>query len=105
MVSLEFGTIILETQDCGDKMEFNDVRDFKQPIISILEDLGGKAKLKEIYEQFAARHPNVVHGSYWNEIVDSDLRWRDYINRCRFQILIPQGLLKKDSKKGTWELE
>ena len=86
-------------------MEFNSVRDFKQPIISILEDLGGKAKLKEIYEQFAARYPNVVHDPYWNQIVDSDLRWRDCINRCRFQILIPQRLLKKDSSKGTWELE
>ena len=105
MVSLEFGAIILETQDWRDKMEFNDVRDLKQPVISILEDLGGRAKLKEIYEQFAVRYPNVVHSSYWNEIVDRDLRWRDYINRCRFQILIPQGLLKKDSEKGTWELE
>jgi len=86
-------------------MEFNDVKDFKQPIVSILADLGGKAKPKEIYEQFAARYPYVVHIAYWNEIVDNDLRWRDYINRCRFQILIPQGLLKRDSKRGTWELE
>ena len=86
-------------------MELNGVRDFKQPIISILEDLGGKARPKDIYEQFAARYPNVVRDPYWNQIVDSDLRWRDCINRCRFQILIPQGLLRKDSKRGVWELE
>jgi hypothetical protein len=104
-VSLESETVILEAQDGRGKMEFRGVRDFEQPVISILKELGGKAKPKEIYEQFAARYPNVVRDSYWNEIADSDLRWRDYINRCRFQILIPQGLLKRNSKKGTWELE
>ena len=86
-------------------MELRDPKDFKDPIIRILRDLGGKAKVKEIYEQFAARHPDVVHDRYWGENVDDDLRWRDYINRCRFQVLIPQGLLKRDSRKGTWELE
>lgn len=85
-------------------MAFNDEKDFKQPIISILEDLGGAAKLKEIYTQFACRYPDVVNAPYWNEKVDNDLRWRDSINRCRWNVLKRQGLLKKNSKKGTWEL-
>jgi hypothetical protein len=85
-------------------MELNDVKDFKQPIITILEDFGGVAKLKDIYEQFASKYPDLVNAPYWNEIVDSDLRWHDSINRCRFQILKPQKILKNNSKKGTWEL-
>ena len=85
-------------------MEFNEVKDFKQPIISILEELGGSAKIQDIYSQFANSYPDLVSEPHWNEIVDNDLRWHDSINRCRFQILKPQGILKKDSKKGTWEL-
>ena len=85
-------------------MEFKDKKDFRDPILSILRDLGGRARLREIYKQFAARHPDVVRDPYWNEIVDNDLRWRDNLNRCRHDILIPQGLLRKDSKRGTWEL-
>jgi len=85
-------------------MEFNDVKDFKQPIISILEELGGSAKVKDIYEQFANRYPDMVNEPYWNEIKDGDSRWHDSINRCRYQILRPLEILKKDSKKGTWEL-
>ena len=88
----------------GERMEFKDPKDFREPIIRILRDLGGKARVKEIYEQFAARHPDVVQDPYWNASVDNDLRWRDSINRCRFQTLIPQGLLRRDSKRGTWEL-
>lgn len=42
-------------------MPFNDVGDFKQPIISILEDLDGSARVKEIYKQFAIRYPDVVN--------------------------------------------
>ena len=85
-------------------MAFNDVVDFKQPIISILEDLGGSARLKEIYRQFAIRYPDVVNAPHWNEKVDKDLRWRDNINRCKISILLPLGFLKKGSKHGTWEL-
>lgn len=86
-------------------MNLKGPKDFKDPIILILKDLGGKARPSEIYEQFAARYPNVVHDPYWVELVDGDPRWRDYINRCRFQVLIPQGLLRKDSPRGTWELQ
>ena len=85
-------------------MEFSAPKDFKEPITSILRDLGGRAKVKQIYEQFAARHPNVVNDPYWNTSVDRDLRWRDSMNCCRHQILMPEGLLRKGSKRGTWEL-
>ena len=71
-------------------MAFNDVGDFKQPIISILEDSDGLARVKEIYKQFVIRYPDVVNAPYWNDIIDKDLRWHDIINRCRYQILIPQ---------------
>ena len=85
-------------------MEFKDKKDFKAPILSILRDLGGRATLTEIYNRFAARYPDVVRDPYWNEIVDNDLRWRDCLSRCRHHILVPQGLLRKDGKRGTWEL-
>lgn len=85
-------------------MLFQSPADFEEPLLSILGQLGGKARLVEIYEQFALRYPTVVKESYWNEAVDNDSRWHDYINRCRWQVLKPKGLLKKGSKKGTWEL-
>ena len=85
-------------------MGFYEPKDFGQPIIRILQDSNGKAKLSEIYRQFAAKYPEVVNAPYWNELVDKDLRWKDYINRYRFKILVKQGVLKKKSVKGTWEL-
>ena len=86
-------------------MRFNYKEDFKDPILDVLSEQGGKAKLKDIYNLVWSKYGEYLGDPYWHEKVDKDLRWRDYINRCRYDVLIPAGLIRKDSKHGTWELK
>lgn len=87
-------------------MEFNGPIDFKEPILKILRDRGGHAKTKDIYADFEERYGKYLSPRYLTNIVDGDVRWRDEINRCRYQFLRPSLIPPShpDYKKGTWEL-
>ena len=87
-------------------MEFNQPKDFIEPILQILRDRGGSAKLKDIYDDFEKRYGKYLPPRYLTDIVDGDIRWKDEINRCRYQFLRPLLIPPNhpDHKKGTWEL-
>jgi hypothetical protein len=87
-------------------MEFTQPKDFIEPILQILRDRGGRAKVKDIYGDFEKRYGKYLSPRYLTDIVDGDIRWRDEINRCRYQflrhLLVPPD--DPNYKKGTWEL-
>ncbi|MCP3685563.1 MAG: hypothetical protein GY861_23175 [bacterium] len=79
--------------------------DFREPIIEILRDLGGSAKLRDICDSFEDRYPEVINAPFFQEIVDGEPRWRDWIQRCRYSYLIKEGILDRNSEIGTWTLD
>ena len=83
---------------------FETIPDFKEPIIQILRDLGGRAKLRDICDSFEDRYPEVVNAPFFQEIVDGEPRWRDWIQRCRYSYLMPEEILDRNSPRGTWTL-
>ena len=87
-------------------MQFNSPQDFKEPTLQILRARGGKAKLPEIYDDFEKNYGNYLSTRYISDIVDGDPRWKDEINRCRYQFLKPLLVPPGDPryKKGTWEI-
>ena len=78
--------------------------DFKEPILRVLRQVGGKGKAREV----ADRVGEIMGSRLENEIdqeplSDGSPRW---LNRCYWarNELREEGKLKGDSPRGTWEL-
>jgi hypothetical protein len=78
------------------------IGDFCLPVITILEDLEGRAHIEQIYEFFLAKYRSRLDHSFFTEIKDNDIKWRDYINRAGYR-LAKKGYISR-SRRGIWEL-
>ncbi len=85
-----------------EKSKFNSAKDFYLPVITILRDNGGRAHLQQIYSLFLANYRSQLDQSFFTEIKDGDIKWRDYINRAGYQLL-RQGYIRR-ARQGIWEL-
>ncbi|MFC1955190.1 hypothetical protein ACFLWZ_01410 [Chloroflexota bacterium] len=85
-------------------MEIQSIPDLEEPIVNILKNFGGSARLKEIADIFRIQYPDVIKQPFFQEIVDGEPRWRDWIQRCRYWYLVPKGIVKPSRKRGIWEL-
>jgi len=83
-------------------LKFEHHKDFYFPIIAILKDLGGQASTKQIYEVFLSEYGNQLDQSFFTEIIDGDIKWKDYINRAGHQLVI-KGYIKR-AGFGIWKL-
>ncbi len=84
------------------EQQFKSIRDFYFPALHIIRDMGGKARTKDIYAQFLAKHKDQLAPSYFTEIKDKDLMWRDRINRAGYD-LNEAGYIVRPTR-GLWEL-
>ena len=81
-------------------LKFQHIKDFYSPVITILTDLGGQAHLTQIYEFFLSNYGTQLDQSFFTEIKDNDIKWKDYINRAGYQ-LVKKGYVRR-VKHGVW---
>ncbi len=79
-------------------------KEYKRPILEALVELGGRAKLKDVldlvYEKMKDRFTPYDLSLY---PVSGQVFWKFNAQQCRFR-LVGEGLLKKDSPNGVWEI-
>ena len=81
--------------------ELKHIKDFYIPVLRILQDKGGKANLEEICTAFQAGYGSMLDPSFFIEIKDGDIKWRDYINRAGYQ-LVKKGYINRGVARGVW---
>ena len=52
-------------------------RDMYMPVLKVIRDHGGKARLSDICEAFLARHQHQLDRSFFTDVKDNDTKWRD----------------------------
>lgn len=82
--------------------QFKNIKDFYLPVLQIIRDLGGKAKTKQIYEEFLARYEHQLDHRFFTEIRDGDQMWRDWVNRAGYQLRVKGYIIRPTT--GLWEL-
>ena len=82
---------------------FTRIKDFYLPVLGILREAGGSAQLNDICDQFLKKYQGNLDESYFTEIKDGDVKWRDYINRAGYQ-LTQRGYIVRGPKRGVWQL-
>ena len=78
---------------------------FYQPIIHVLVELGGSAKLNEVLAKLEPRMKGILTSVDYEPVSsDPDLpRWRNTAQWAR-NTMVKEGLLKQDSPRGIWEI-
>jgi hypothetical protein len=84
------------------EQQFKHYRDFYFPVLRIIRDMGGKARLADIRDRFLVRHKHQLDPSFFTETKDRDIMWRDYIDRAGFE-LSDAGYIVRPTR-GLWEL-
>ncbi|WP_164920884.1 winged helix-turn-helix domain-containing protein [Thermosynechococcus vestitus] len=78
---------------------------FRRPILEALVELGGTASVGEVLDLVGKKmHGKLTKDDF--EPLPSDprsIRWRNTAQWCR-NTLVREGLMKQDSRRGTWEI-
>jgi hypothetical protein len=82
--------------------KFKKIRDFYFPVLHIIQDMGGKARVKDISDRFLARHKEQMDSSFFTDIKDGDVKWHDYVNRAGYQLRV-KGYITRPTT-GLWEM-
>jgi hypothetical protein len=83
--------------------QFTNIKDFYLPVLNIIKESGGTAQIDDIYLKFIEKFGNDLDQTFFSEIKDGDLKWRDYINRAGYQLKI-KGYISRGFKRGVWQL-
>lgn len=78
---------------------------FQRPILEALVELGGSAPSGEVLERVGAKMKSALN-QYDLEPLPSDprsVRWKNTAQWCR-NTLVREGLMKRDSSHGVWEI-
>lgn len=78
---------------------------FRRPILEALVELSGSASIGEVLDRVEQKMKGVLN-QYDYEPLPSDprsVRWRNTAQWCRYT-LVREGLMKKDSPHGIWEI-
>ncbi|MBN8866046.1 MAG: tyrosine-type recombinase/integrase [Solirubrobacterales bacterium] len=79
-------------------------RDYEQPILRALADLGGSATRREIADQVHADLAPRMTPVDLDRVPSGMQRWQTHLSKARAN-LIHQGVLRADSSRGSWELD
>src|SRR5260370_37767220 len=74
-----------------------------QPILMVLTELGGSAKVKEVLKRLEQPMKEALKKADYEPLKDGAPRWHKGANFARL-LMVQQGLLKKDSPRGLWEI-
>lgn len=78
---------------------------FRVPILEALEELGGKAPIVKVLELVEEKMRAVLNEHDYEPLPSDSksTRWRNTAQWCR-NALVREGLMKKDSPYGIWEI-
>jgi hypothetical protein len=78
-------------------------KEFRRPLLETLRDLGGKSTAKVVRKQMGLKLAPELNEADYSPVGRGVPRWWEHVCWQRF-ILVKQGLLRDDSKRGVWEL-
>jgi hypothetical protein len=78
---------------------------FRRPILEVLVELGGRARIDEVLRKVEERMQGVLNSSDLQPLPSNPhtIRWQNTAQWCRYK-LVREGLLKDDSPRGIWEI-
>jgi hypothetical protein len=78
-------------------------KEFRRPLLDVLREKGGKARVKEIRELLEPRMAPRLSSADYEQVSSGDPRWWNAVCWERND-LVKEGLLRGDSERGIWEL-
>src|SRR5438034_6219541 len=104
-VSVKNTTVQMNTRQADSQdSAFTPVELYWPPIIESLIELGGTGSREEVIERVGKKLEPILTRADWELVPSgSDVRWK---NRVAWQRLnmVKRGLLRDDSRRGTWEV-
>ncbi len=76
---------------------------FRLPILEVLEELGGKAPANKVIERVKQKVVHLLKPADYEPLPSGAIRWRKKAEWTRYN-LVREGLMKKDSPRGIWEI-
>lgn len=78
---------------------------YYRPILEILKDLGGSARIGQVFERIPQEMTEILQEVDFKTLPSdsSSPRWRNTARFARLT-LVKRGLLRDDSRRGTWEI-
>jgi len=75
------------------------------PILSVLSEMGGAGKVADVLDRVGKKMKGVLKKPDYAPLASSpdNLRWRNAAQWAR-NSMVNEGLLKKDSPRGVWEI-
>ena len=81
--------------------QFKKIKDFYIPVLKILKDAGKEVHVNDVCDTFLSNYQSKLDPSFFTEIKDGDVKWRDWVNRVGYQ-LTKLGYIARGSKRGYW---
>jgi negative regulator of replication initiation len=78
-------------------------RAFREPILRALYELGGSGQISEILEKVYVLIRDKLKEVDHQRLASGEIRWRNTAQWERYN-MVNEGLIKKNSPIGTWEL-
>jgi hypothetical protein len=78
-------------------------REFREPLLAVLRELGGKASVKDIRELLERKIAHRLNDADHRNVSSGDPRWWNATCWER-NGLVKEGVLRDDSERGVWEL-
>jgi hypothetical protein len=77
--------------------------EFRTPLLRVLYEAGGSAKASEAVDRVGALMKDRLNDIDQQKVKSGWIRWRNAVEWER-RAMVEEGLLKKDSPRGVWEL-
>jgi Mrr restriction endonuclease-like protein len=76
---------------------------FREPLFRVLYESGGSGKMSEVVDRVGNVMSEQLNDVDRQKLATGDVRWRNAVQWERNE-MVKEGLLKKDSPRGVWEL-
>ena len=78
-------------------------REFREPLLQTLSELGGKATAKQIRQIMEEKMSSLLHPADYQPVSSGEVRWWNAVCWER-KDLVEEGILSANSERGIWEL-
>jgi hypothetical protein len=78
-------------------------KEYYRPILETLYELGGRGTIAQVLSGVEAKLKPRFRDVDWQRLSSGDVRWQNTAQWARYH-LVKQGLLRRDSQRGVWEL-
>lgn len=81
-------------------------KDYCQPLLTVLVEMGGKGKTKDVLDQLGVKMKGILKPKDYepHESDAKQIRWRNTAQWARNMMVNEDGRMKKGSPTGTWEI-